>query len=153
MLVIDDLTFRLGDRMLLDHASVQLPGGARLGLVGRNGVGKTTLFRLLTGELPADEVVGLEQPGAPVGGGGTQPTRSDDRERGVGRGEGLVDCHREVAAGADGGHVVEDLIAPQTIDQRVAQSARMPADVVAPVAQKDPHGSPTTLTPDSIRSR
>jgi ATP-binding cassette subfamily F protein 3 len=54
MLVINDLNFRLGDRVLLDHASVQIPSNARVGLVGRNGVGKTTLFRLLDGELPAE---------------------------------------------------------------------------------------------------
>jgi ATP-binding cassette subfamily F protein 3 len=50
MLVIDDVTFTLGGRALLERASVQLPARSRVGLVGRNGVGKTTLFRLLAGE-------------------------------------------------------------------------------------------------------
>jgi ATP-binding cassette subfamily F protein 3 len=50
MLVIDDITFTLGGRTLFDRASAQLPARARVGLVGRNGVGKTTLFRLITGE-------------------------------------------------------------------------------------------------------
>ena len=60
MLTIDDLTFKIGDRVLLDHASVQLPSDARIGLVGRNGVGKTTLLRLLTGELtPESGTIGL----------------------------------------------------------------------------------------------
>jgi ATP-binding cassette, subfamily F, member 3 len=51
MFAIDDVTFRLGERRLLDHASVQLPLNGRIGLIGRNGVGKTTLFRIITGEL------------------------------------------------------------------------------------------------------
>jgi ATP-binding cassette subfamily F protein 3 len=54
MLIIDDLSYRLGDRALLDHASAQIPASARIGLVGRNGVGKTTLFRILMGELPLE---------------------------------------------------------------------------------------------------
>jgi ATP-binding cassette subfamily F protein 3 len=51
MLHLDELTYRLGERLLIDHASVTLPGGAHVGLVGRNGAGKTTLFRLICGEL------------------------------------------------------------------------------------------------------
>ena len=51
MLHINDLTFRIGERLLIDHASVALPTGAHVGLVGRNGAGKTTLFRIVRGEL------------------------------------------------------------------------------------------------------
>jgi ATP-binding cassette, subfamily F, member 3 len=51
MLHINDLTYRLGERMLIDHATVALPTGARVGLVGRNGAGKTTLFRLIANEI------------------------------------------------------------------------------------------------------
>ncbi|MCX7899338.1 MAG: ATP-binding cassette domain-containing protein, partial [Methylocystis sp.] len=51
MLTITDLTYRLGDRLLFDHAGVFLPARARAGFVGRNGAGKTTLFRLIAGEI------------------------------------------------------------------------------------------------------
>jgi ATP-binding cassette, subfamily F, member 3 len=51
MLHLNDLTYRLGARLLIDHATVALPAGARVGLVGRNGAGKTTLFRLIAGEI------------------------------------------------------------------------------------------------------
>lgn len=51
MLTISDITYRLGDRLLLDHASASLPDGARVGLLGRNGTGKTTLFKIITGDL------------------------------------------------------------------------------------------------------
>ena len=54
MLHINDLTYRLGERMLIDHATVALPTGARVGLVGRNGAGKTTLFRLIAGEISSE---------------------------------------------------------------------------------------------------
>ena len=51
MLHINDLTFRLGPRILFDKATVAIPTGARTGFVGRNGTGKTTLFRMISGEL------------------------------------------------------------------------------------------------------
>ena len=51
MLHINDLTFRLGPRVLFDHAGAALPDGARIGFVGRNGTGKTTLFRMIADEL------------------------------------------------------------------------------------------------------
>ena len=51
MLHINGLTYRLGERLLIDNATAALPSGARVGLVGRNGAGKTTLFRLIRGDL------------------------------------------------------------------------------------------------------
>ena len=49
MLHISALTYRLGERLLIDNATAALPSGAHVGLVGRNGAGKTTLFRLIRG--------------------------------------------------------------------------------------------------------
>ena len=43
MLLIRDLTFDSWGRRFFDHATVSLPVGAKVGLVGRNGVGKSTL--------------------------------------------------------------------------------------------------------------
>jgi ATP-binding cassette subfamily F protein 3 len=51
MLVIDDLSLRVAGRLLLDGASARIPDGARVGLIGRNGIGKTTLFRAIMGEM------------------------------------------------------------------------------------------------------
>ncbi|MEM8749710.1 MAG: ATP-binding cassette domain-containing protein [Pseudomonadota bacterium] len=50
MLKINDLTFRMQGRLLLENTSLHVPMGARVGFVGRNGTGKTTLFKLITGE-------------------------------------------------------------------------------------------------------
>jgi len=54
MLQIDDLVFNAWGRRFFDHASVLIPSNAKVGLVGRNGVGKSTLFKLILGELHAD---------------------------------------------------------------------------------------------------
>jgi ATP-binding cassette subfamily F protein 3 len=51
MLHVSELTYRIGERVLLDRASFAIPDGARVGLVGRNGSGKTTLFRIVQGEI------------------------------------------------------------------------------------------------------
>jgi len=51
MLAIEALSLRIAGRLLIDNASVQIPSGARVGVVGRNGTGKTTLFRAIAGEL------------------------------------------------------------------------------------------------------
>ena len=60
MLTINDLSLRIAGRLLLDHASLSLPSGAKAGLVGRNGTGKTTLFRAITGDLsPETGSIGL----------------------------------------------------------------------------------------------
>jgi ATP-binding cassette subfamily F protein 3 len=55
MLVIDDLSLRIAGRLLIDRASVQIPTGARVGVVGRNGTGKTSLFRAIAGELALEQ--------------------------------------------------------------------------------------------------
>jgi ATP-binding cassette subfamily F protein 3 len=55
MLVISDLTIRIAGRTLIEKANASIPTGAKAGLVGRNGTGKTTLFRAIAGELQADE--------------------------------------------------------------------------------------------------
>jgi ATP-binding cassette subfamily F protein 3 len=54
MLHINGLTYRIGGRLLLEEASVAVPEGHKVGIVGRNGVGKSTLFRLILGDIPAE---------------------------------------------------------------------------------------------------
>ncbi|MDE4096140.1 ABC-F family ATP-binding cassette domain-containing protein [Phaeobacter gallaeciensis] len=51
MLRISDITYSVEGRPLFDGASATIPTGHKVGLVGRNGTGKTTLFRLIKGEL------------------------------------------------------------------------------------------------------
>ena len=51
MLEISNLTYRLGDRLLFDDASVVVQRGSKVGFIGRNGAGKTTLFKLIRGDI------------------------------------------------------------------------------------------------------
>ena len=44
-----------GDRLVIEDFSARILRGDRIGLIGPNGIGKTTLLKLLTGEVPADQ--------------------------------------------------------------------------------------------------
>ncbi|MEQ1712964.1 MAG: ribosomal protection-like ABC-F family protein, partial [Hyphomicrobium sp.] len=55
MLHINDITFRIEGRLILDAATAAIPTGHKVGLVGRNGAGKTTLLKLVTGDLAPDD--------------------------------------------------------------------------------------------------
>jgi ATP-binding cassette subfamily F protein uup len=50
----EGLVKRYGDRTILDGVDFRLQAGERVGLVGPNGVGKTTFLRVVLGEEPAD---------------------------------------------------------------------------------------------------
>ena len=54
MLHVSDLSFRHGERVLFDRASVAFSDGWKVGLVGRNGAGKSTLLKLIQGQYEAD---------------------------------------------------------------------------------------------------
>src|ERR1700675_2695778 len=94
MLTISDVTYRVGGkrgRALLDHAGGQIPEGIKLGLVGRNGIGKSTLLDLIRGRLmpddgdiylPRDSRIGFLAQEAPSGDGTPLATvLAPDRER------------------------------------------------------------------------
>ncbi len=107
-----------GVRMLLDEVSLGVSEGERIGVVGRNGDGKTTLLRLLTGLEPPDSGRISQQRGLPVGY--------------LRQGDELIDTHtvREAVLGGMADHewaadsrtreVVEVLLAGVTLDRAVA---------------------------------
>jgi ATP-binding cassette, subfamily F, member 3 len=68
MLRIDDISFSIDGRPLIEHASAMIPDGHKVGLVGRNGTGKTTLFRLIRGELTLETGTISVPRGARIGG-------------------------------------------------------------------------------------
>jgi ATP-binding cassette, subfamily F, member 3 len=54
MLKLDNISYSVAGRPLIEGASVMIPEGHKVGIVGRNGTGKTTLFKLIRGELALD---------------------------------------------------------------------------------------------------
>ncbi|WP_039019150.1 ABC-F family ATP-binding cassette domain-containing protein [Halocynthiibacter namhaensis] len=54
MLKLEDITYSVAGRTLVENASVTIPEGHKVGLVGRNGTGKTTLFKVIYGEMPLE---------------------------------------------------------------------------------------------------
>ena len=55
MIILKNLSLRRGAKVLLDNASVTINPGEKVGLVGRNGAGKSSLFALLNGSLHEDK--------------------------------------------------------------------------------------------------
>ncbi len=55
MLHINDLTYRIEGREILEHATAAIPASHKVGLVGRNGAGKSTLLRLIQGHIHLDD--------------------------------------------------------------------------------------------------
>ena len=55
MIEIKSLTLQRGLKVLLDQAALSLAPGRRVGLIGKNGSGKSSLFALLKGEITADK--------------------------------------------------------------------------------------------------
>jgi ATP-binding cassette subfamily F protein 3 len=77
MLKIDDISYSVEGRPLIEHASCVIPEGHKVGLVGRNGTGKTTLFRLIRGELTLETGRVSVPKGAKIGGVAQEAPASD----------------------------------------------------------------------------
>ncbi|WP_025764911.1 ABC-F family ATP-binding cassette domain-containing protein [Dyadobacter tibetensis] len=55
MIAITNLSYFLGDRALYDSASLHIKPKQKIGLIGLNGTGKSTLLRMINGEFQPDE--------------------------------------------------------------------------------------------------
>ncbi len=66
-LAVNDISKAYGMHQVLNQVSLILNDGQRLGLVGANGVGKSTLLNIITGELEADSGSVSLTPGAQIG--------------------------------------------------------------------------------------
>ena len=66
LLTLDAVSHAYGHVPLLDHADLVIDPGHRLGLIGRNGTGKSTLMRVLSGELIPDDGKVWRSPGLRV---------------------------------------------------------------------------------------
>ncbi len=54
MISFENISFSIAGRTLVKNSTVSIPNGHKVGLVGRNGTGKTSLFRLIYGEITLD---------------------------------------------------------------------------------------------------
>ncbi len=55
LLTLRDIQLGFGGPLLLDHVNLSVDGGERICVLGRNGEGKSTLLKLIAGDLPADD--------------------------------------------------------------------------------------------------
>jgi len=67
MISVDNVTIRFGAFVLLDRVSFQVNPGDRIGLIGRNGAGKTTILNLIDGRQEPDEGRVVRSSGTQVG--------------------------------------------------------------------------------------
>ena len=67
LLQLSDVTVSFGQEGLIDAVSLVIHAGDRLALVGRNGCGKSTLMRVMAGQIDADEGTCVAGPGRVVG--------------------------------------------------------------------------------------
>jgi ATP-binding cassette subfamily F protein uup len=64
LVALDHISHAYGHLPLLSDATLQIDAGERAALIGRNGTGKSTLLRIVSGELPPDQGTVWCQPGA-----------------------------------------------------------------------------------------
>ena len=111
-LVVRDLSRAYGDRVVLDGVDLLARPGEPLGLVGENGVGKSTLLRLVAGVEEAD---------------GGSVSRPDDL--------GYLPQDPDFPDGASIGDVLDEALAP--LHGAVARLERLAADLDSPGAADD----------------
>ena len=66
LLSLRDVSFGFGSPPLLSHVDLQIERGERVGLLGRNGTGKSTLMKLMVGEIHPDQGLIDQQPGSKI---------------------------------------------------------------------------------------
>ncbi len=112
MITLKDVTLRRGTKLVLDAASVTIQPGENVGLVGRNGAGKSSLFALLTERLQSDGGEVYMPPRWRVGEVAQNMPETDDGATDfVLEGDTrLVDAQAQLAAAeaSDDGHAIAD---------------------------------------------
>ncbi len=74
LLQLSSVSLAYGHVPLLDHADLVIEPGERIGLIGRNGTGKTSLFRIVAGETRPDEGNLFATPGLKIASVPQEPT-------------------------------------------------------------------------------
>ena len=55
LVILENASLAFGHHALLNHVDLQLDAGERIGLIGRNGSGKSSLLRVIAGEIKLDD--------------------------------------------------------------------------------------------------
>lgn len=92
LITLENACLAFGHHALLDHAALQLDAGERVGLIGRNGSGKSSLLRALAGEIKLDDGQLWLAPGAKLAYVAQEPVLDEDSSvfREVSRGLGAL---------------------------------------------------------------
>ena len=119
MITLRNITLRRGTKVVLDGASATLHPGEKVGLIGRNGAGKSSLFSLIAGRLQLD-AGDLDIPAAWMAPGGwaevaqDMPETEESATDFVLQGDARLMLAREALAeaeAADDGHAIGDAYA------------------------------------------
>jgi len=97
LVALEHISHAYGHLPLLDDAALQVDAGERIAIIGRNGVGKSTLLQIIAGEMPPDAGTVWHQPGVRVTRLVQDVPLSTDRTVAevVGEGLGTLDEHDE----------------------------------------------------------
>src|SRR3954449_7253137 len=63
LITLDGACLAFGDVALLDHADLVIERGERIGLIGRNGTGKSSLLKIIAGDVALDDGKVWREPG------------------------------------------------------------------------------------------
>ena len=56
LIKLDNISKYFGSRLLFENISFEISEGEKIGFIGENGIGKTTLIKIMTGEISYDEL-------------------------------------------------------------------------------------------------
>ena len=116
LLQLSAVSLAYGHVPLLDHADLVVEPGERIGLIGRNGTGKSTLLKLVEGRAAPDEGIVWLAPGARVAAVAQEPAVADGR------------VFDEVAAALAASHPADDGWSPEHRVEEILTRLRLPRD-------------------------
>ena len=116
LLQLSSLSLAYGHVPLLDHADLVVEPGERIGLIGRNGTGKSSLLRVIEGKASADEGTVWLAPGARIASVAQEPSVEAGR------------VFDQVAAALARSHPADEGWSPEHRVDRILTRLRLPAD-------------------------
>ena len=140
LLTLENVSFGYDDKRILEHIGFTISEGERIGLIGPNGEGKTTLLKLMSGALAPDEGKVLKKSGLKIGyleqNGGLESARTvyEEMQTVFSDVHRAMDAQREIAAqmtaAEEGSDAFRALSARyEQLDKRIAAQDGYHADV------------------------